>query len=104
MPSPVQLSNSLFYNWLHLFSWCSKSDISRLELPEPPHSAMIASRDLRLGPRLSELRFQPIPARPDVDDEGYGQLRCSLHFLPHQGRHRLHLGPRHLEDQLVVHL
>jgi len=104
MPGQDKLCKSFYFNRLRNLERRSKSDLSRFELPEPLHSAMAVCRRLRPDARLAQLRFQPVPTRSDVHDEGDGQLRGVLHLLSHEVCDCLHFGPRHFEDQFVVHL
>jgi hypothetical protein len=104
MPGSAFGAKPLERNGLQLFSWCPKSDPGRFELPEPPHSAMAFVAVYGSWLSSPELRFQPVPARSDIDDKGNGQLGGALHLFSHELRHHFHFGPRHLEDQFVVHL
>src|SRR5581483_7325784 len=73
-------------------------------IPLRPGTAAEASEQAKSPAARLALRVGPVLADADVDRERRVELVGADHLRAHELLHRAHLGVRHFEEQLVVHL
>jgi hypothetical protein len=104
VPDVHVMHKLLRYNALACFAAWHDRDIAGSICPKHRTLQWRNSRDSDFLRHSAELRFQPVPARADVHDEGHRERRGTLHLGANELSHLVELGPRYLEHELVVHL
>ena len=95
-------------SWLQTLTWAALVRI-RPRKPVPGvGSEMLPPREWSTKPRswtnAKLMRFVPVRAVPDIDQQGHAEFRRALHTYANAFVHRLDGVRPYLEDQLVVDL